>query len=142
MPDAPRDLHAFNYKRPRNKPNDGYLWKPTERNSVCASKQLRFVAITETINGNRALGIRCRRKANGKIVFLRLWNLSGQRLKTKESNIPECWRRFKPLAFYACFYHVIQPKTCIWKTMPFYQCELLNELRRQFLNFSSYYFIN
>ena len=42
-------------KRPRNKPNDGCLWKPTKRNSVRASKQLRFVAITETFNGNQAI---------------------------------------------------------------------------------------
>ena len=42
-------------QRPRNKPNDGCLWKPAKRNSVRASKQLRFVAITETFNGNQAL---------------------------------------------------------------------------------------
>ena len=55
MPDALRDLHASKYQRPRNKPSDGCLWKPSNRNSVCASKQLRFVAITETFNGNQAL---------------------------------------------------------------------------------------
>ena len=36
------------------KPNDGCLWKPVKRNSARASKQLRFVAITETFNGNQA----------------------------------------------------------------------------------------
>ena len=56
IPDALRDLHASKYKRPRNKPNDGCLWKPANRNSVCVSKQPRFVAITETFNGNQALG--------------------------------------------------------------------------------------
>ena len=54
IPDALRDLHASKYKRPRNKPNAGCLWKPTKRNGVRASKQLRFVAITETFNGNQA----------------------------------------------------------------------------------------
>ena len=39
---------------PPNKQNDGCLWKPAKRNSVRASKQLRFVAITETLNGNKA----------------------------------------------------------------------------------------
>ena len=43
------------YKRPRNKPNGSWLWKLAKRNSVRASKQLRFVAITETFNGNQAL---------------------------------------------------------------------------------------
>ena len=47
-------FNASKYKRPRNKPNDGCLWKPAKRNSVRASKQLRFVAITETFNGNQA----------------------------------------------------------------------------------------
>ena len=55
LPDALRDLHASKYKRRRNKPNDGCLWKPAKRNSVCASKQLRYVAITEIFNGNQAL---------------------------------------------------------------------------------------
>ena len=55
MPDALRDLHASKYKRPRNKPNYGCLWKPAKPNSVRASKQLRFVAITETFNENQAL---------------------------------------------------------------------------------------
>ena len=41
-------------KRPRNKFNDGCLWKPAKCNSVRASKQLQFVAITETFNGNQA----------------------------------------------------------------------------------------
>ena len=43
----------------------------------------------------------------GKLVFLLLSNLSGQRLKAKESNIIECWCRFKPLAFLRLTYHVI-----------------------------------
>ena len=55
IPNAIRNLHASKYKRPRNKPNDGCLWKPAKRNSVRPSKQLRFVAITETFNGNQAL---------------------------------------------------------------------------------------
>ena len=55
IPDALRDLHASKYKRPRNVPTDRCLWKPAKRNSVRASKQLRFVAITETFNGNQAL---------------------------------------------------------------------------------------
>ena len=29
IPDALRDLHVFKYKRPRNKPNDRWLWKNT-----------------------------------------------------------------------------------------------------------------
>ena len=37
------------------KPNDGCLWKPVKRNSARASKQLRFVAITEAFNGNQAI---------------------------------------------------------------------------------------
>ena len=44
---------------------------------------------------------RGRGKAAGKISFLRLSNFSGPSLKTKESNILECWRRFKNVAFYA-----------------------------------------
>ena len=47
------DLHASKYKRPHKKLNDGCLWKPPKRNNVGASKQLRFVAITETFNGNQ-----------------------------------------------------------------------------------------
>ena len=43
-------------KRPRNKPCDACLWKPAQRNEVRASKQLRSVASTETLNGNQALG--------------------------------------------------------------------------------------
>ena len=27
-PDELRDLHTSKYKKPRNKPNDGCLWKP------------------------------------------------------------------------------------------------------------------
>ena len=33
----------------------GCLWKPAKRNSVRVSKQLQFVSITETFNGNQAL---------------------------------------------------------------------------------------
>ena len=55
IPDALRDLHASKYKRLRNKPNDGCLWKLAKRNSVCMSEQLQFLAITETFNGNQAL---------------------------------------------------------------------------------------
>ena len=58
IPDALRDLHASKYNRPRNKPNDGCLWKPVKCRSVRASKQLQFVAITETFNENQALGLR------------------------------------------------------------------------------------
>ena len=57
IPDALRDLHTSKYKRPRNKPSDGCLWKPAKRNNVCTSKKLRFVASTETFNGNQALVI-------------------------------------------------------------------------------------
>ena len=32
------DLRASKYKRHRNKPNDGCLWKPAKRNSVCAEQ--------------------------------------------------------------------------------------------------------
>ena len=53
IPDALRDLHTSRYKRPRYKPDNGCLWKPAKRNSVCTSKQLGFVASTETFNGNR-----------------------------------------------------------------------------------------
>ena len=52
IPDALRDLHVSKYKRPRNKPHGGCLWKPAKRNSVRASKQLRFVAITETFKSS------------------------------------------------------------------------------------------
>ena len=55
IPNALRDLHASKYKRPCNKPNDGCLRKPAKRNSVRASKQLRFFAFTEIFNGNQAL---------------------------------------------------------------------------------------
>ena len=56
MPDALRDLHTSKYKRPRNKPDDGCLWKRAKRDNVRTSKQLRFVACTETFKGNQALG--------------------------------------------------------------------------------------
>ena len=38
-------------------------------------------------------------KAGEKYIFVSFCNLSGQRLETKEWNIPECSRRFKQLAF-------------------------------------------
>ena len=46
-------------------------------------------------------------KAGGKISFLRLINLSNPSFKTKYSNISECWRRFKNVAFLRLTYHVI-----------------------------------
>ena len=51
--DAQRDLHTSKYKIPPSRPYDASLWKPAERNKVCTSK-LRFVASTETFNGNQA----------------------------------------------------------------------------------------
>ena len=39
------DLHTFRLKIPRNKPYDGYLWKPAKGNIARTSKQLRFVAL-------------------------------------------------------------------------------------------------
>ena len=45
-------------KDPRNKSSDGCLWKPAKRNRVRASKQLRFVVITETFNGNQTSAVR------------------------------------------------------------------------------------
>ena len=48
-------MHASKYKVLCNKPTDGCLWKPAKRHSIRASKQLRFVATTETFNGNQAL---------------------------------------------------------------------------------------
>ena len=56
--------------RPCNKPNDGCLWKPAKRNSVHASKQLRFVAITKTFNGNQALKVLVRPN-NTNFVYVR-----------------------------------------------------------------------
>ena len=53
--DALRKLHTSKYKWPRNKPDDGCLWKAAKRNAVCTSKQLQFVASTKTFNGNQAL---------------------------------------------------------------------------------------
>ena len=55
MLDALRDLHTSKYKRPRNKPDDGCLWKPARRSNVRTRKQLWIVASTETFNGNQAL---------------------------------------------------------------------------------------
>ena len=43
------------YIRPHNRPYDACLWKPAKHNKVGTSKQLRFVASTETFNGNHAL---------------------------------------------------------------------------------------
>ena len=54
IPDALRDLHTSKCKRSHNKPNDSCLWKPAECNDVHTSKQLRFVASTETFNGNQS----------------------------------------------------------------------------------------
>ena len=64
-------------------------------------------------------------------------SLVSQRLKTNESNLPECWRWFIHLAFYVWPYHPDLAKAIIRKTMPFHQCEWLKKLRRQFLNFSN-----
>ena len=55
IPHVLRDSHTSKYKRPRNKTNDGCLWKPAKRNNVRTSKQLRFVANTEILNENQAL---------------------------------------------------------------------------------------
>ena len=44
----------LNAKKPHDRPYSGYLWKPAEPNKVCTSKQLGFVASTETFNGNQA----------------------------------------------------------------------------------------
>ena len=46
-------------------------------------------------------------KAGGKISFLCLSNLSHPCLKTKESSILQCWRRFKNVVFLRLTYHVI-----------------------------------
>ena len=54
-PDALHDLDTSERKRPRNRTYDGCLWKPAKLNKVRTSKQLRFVANTETFNGNLAL---------------------------------------------------------------------------------------
>ena len=55
IPDALRDSHTSRYKKPRNKPNDGCLWKSAKRNNFRTSKQLRFVASTEAFNENQPL---------------------------------------------------------------------------------------
>ena len=54
IPDA---LPTSECKRPHNKTYDGCLWKPTERNKVRTSKQLRIVGTTETFNGNQFLHV-------------------------------------------------------------------------------------
>ena len=54
IPDALRNLHTSEYKIPRNKPADGYLWKLVKHNNVRLSKQLWFVARTEKFNKNQA----------------------------------------------------------------------------------------
>ena len=59
IPDALLDLYTSKYKRRRNKPNDGSWWKLAKCNNVHTSKQLRFVASTETINGNQDLWCVC-----------------------------------------------------------------------------------
>ena len=59
IPDALCNLRTSKYNRPHNKPNDGCLWKPAKHNSVRASKQPRFAVITETLDGNQALGTKC-----------------------------------------------------------------------------------
>ena len=55
IPHVLRDLHTSKYKRPRNKLDNGCLWKSAKGNSVCTSKQLRFVASTELFNENQAI---------------------------------------------------------------------------------------
>ena len=55
MPDALRDLHASEYKRPHNRTYYVCLWKPEEHNKVRIGKQLRFFVSDETFNKNQAL---------------------------------------------------------------------------------------
>ena len=55
IPDALHDLHTSECKRTHHRTYDGCRWKPAECNKVRTSKQLRFVANTETFNGNQAL---------------------------------------------------------------------------------------
>ena len=55
MPDALRDSHASEYKRPHNRTYYVCLWKPPEHNKVCIGKQLRFFMSAETFNKNQAL---------------------------------------------------------------------------------------
>ena len=50
-----RDLHTFKCKRPHDIPYDACLWKLAKHNKGRTSKQLKFVASAETINGNQAL---------------------------------------------------------------------------------------
>ena len=54
IPDALCNLHTSEYKIPRNKPADGYLWKLAKHNNVRLSKQLWFVARTKKFNENQA----------------------------------------------------------------------------------------
>ena len=56
IPDALRDLHASECKRPHNRTYDGCLWKAAKRNKVHTSKQLQLAASTETFNGNQDQG--------------------------------------------------------------------------------------
>ena len=70
-----------------------------------------------------------------KISFLCLSNLSRPRFKTKESSILECWSRFKNVAFLRLAYHVILVQHTPPEPMRFCWRGLLNEIRRQFLNF-------
>ena len=51
--EALRILHTSICKRPRNKPGDACLWKLSKRNKIRTSKQLWFVASTETFNVNQ-----------------------------------------------------------------------------------------
>ena len=48
-------IHTSKCKRLHNRPYNACLWKPVKRSKVCMSKQLRFVANAETVNGNQAL---------------------------------------------------------------------------------------
>ena len=69
------------------------------------------------------------------ISFLCLSNLSHPCLKTKESSILECWRRFKNVVFLRLTYHVILVQHTPQEPMRFCQRGLLNEIRRPFVNF-------
>ena len=52
-PDALRDFHTSECKRPHNRTYDGCLWKPAEHNKVHTSKQLQLAASTETLMETR-----------------------------------------------------------------------------------------
>ena len=70
IPDALRDLHASKYKRHRNKPDDGWLWKPAKPNKIRMSKQLRFVAITETFNRKPGLTVSVQHRPTNITPFI------------------------------------------------------------------------